>query len=407
MVFKRLPLFRISLNKNSVMIKIYTLKKNQNYIFQREVGICVLDTIERKHFYKNKSKLIKSLNYFLLTFLMILFTNSIKSQNIFSINFSDTSTYHTTCGSVNNAQWSVRNDSCMCYSPYYRMETLGCSNIDYNYKVNQSGSGTIKDIIYIQYQLNAGLWITDTIIYGKDYNSVHSISSSINICYGTVIRMRIIMVTSSKSDFWSIKNGDETITGNFVTYSTYPKPLPIELSSLKAKCTTTGSIISWTTSSEIKNDYFTVEKSTDLNHWEILTTIPGSLYSNTELSYSVEDKSVNSGQLIYYRLRQTDIDGQFKYFNIISRICNSESSFQVIGINSFDQQLNITFNTDVTELVTIEVYDISGNMKFKQNQMSVIGENMISTDYINLNSGIHMIALTQEGNRVTKKIMVN
>lgn len=101
-------------------------------------------------------------------------------------------------------------------------------------------------------------------------------------------------------------------------------PLPIEL--LEFTGINIGQInkLSWVTATETNNDLFTVERSSNGYTWEEIGTVDGSGNSSQAIRYSFVDSSPNSG-INYYRLKQTDFDGRFEYFNIIA-IDNSKSN---------------------------------------------------------------------------------
>ncbi len=64
----------------------------------------------------------------------------------------------------------------------------------------------------------------------------------------------------------------------------------------------------WQTASEMNNDLFTVERSSDLMHWQDIGSIPGAGTTFTAQTYQFIDHSPLEG-VAYYRIRQTDIDG--------------------------------------------------------------------------------------------------
>src|ERR1041385_9231891 len=85
----------------------------------------------------------------------------------------------------------------------------------------------------------------------------------------------------------------------------------------------------WTTASEINNDYFSVERSEDAISYQVVGTVKGAGNSTQELYYSLKDQSPVRG-INYYRLKQTDFDGHFKY----SEVC-SVSAQPVNGIKVY------------------------------------------------------------------------
>jgi len=91
-------------------------------------------------------------------------------------------------------------------------------------------------------------------------------------------------------------------------------PLPITLVSFEIKEVNETVEISWVTSSEENNDYFTIERSVDGTHYEIMNKVNGAGNSNEIKQYTIVDKNPMTGQL-YYRLSQTDFDGKSEVFD--------------------------------------------------------------------------------------------
>lgn len=94
--------------------------------------------------------------------------------------------------------------------------------------------------------------------------------------------------------------------------------LPIELLSFIASCQGDAALLEWSTASESGNDLFTIERSLDGEHWEAIGTVPGAGYSLETIHYSFRDPDP-SALLMYYRLRQTDLDGAFTFSPVVVR----------------------------------------------------------------------------------------
>jgi len=105
-------------------------------------------------------------------------------------------------------------------------------------------------------------------------------------------------------------------------------PLSIELISFTAIEQDHTVLINWKTASEINNDYFTIERSIDLNNWQVIGKTAGAGTSNQILSYKLTDENPFPG-LSYYRLKQTDYNGESHYSQIESVNFSSELSFQL------------------------------------------------------------------------------
>lgn len=75
--------------------------------------------------------------------------------------------------------------------------------------------------------------------------------------------------------------------------------------------------LTWQTASELNNDYFLVERSSDGHQYKEIAQIAGNGTTNTVSKYSFQDVSPVQGRN-YYRLKQVDADGHFQYSEIRS-----------------------------------------------------------------------------------------
>jgi hypothetical protein len=93
--------------------------------------------------------------------------------------------------------------------------------------------------------------------------------------------------------------------------------LPIELNYLTVDNSNDFNIITFETVTEINNDYFTIEHSTDGTYWDIIEYVTGSGNSNLPIKYAVEHNNYINGDN-YYRLTQYDYNGVYEVFDIIT-----------------------------------------------------------------------------------------
>lgn len=94
--------------------------------------------------------------------------------------------------------------------------------------------------------------------------------------------------------------------------------LPIELMSFSARLMSDQSVeLLWQTASEVNNDHFVIERSSDGMTFVEVGYINGQGNSNTVQNYSFTDRNAGSGTF-YYRLTQVDFDGQFEHFEMIA-----------------------------------------------------------------------------------------
>jgi hypothetical protein len=110
---------------------------------------------------------------------------------------------------------------------------------------------------------------------------------------------------------------------NFMSFSFFTlanltggtNPLPVELIDFSAKLDGDVVKLNWSTASELNNDFFAVERATDLEHFGEIENIPGSGTTKEVNHYEAIDPYPHYGRS-YYRLRQTDLDGNFSYSDL-------------------------------------------------------------------------------------------
>jgi len=93
--------------------------------------------------------------------------------------------------------------------------------------------------------------------------------------------------------------------------------LPVGITHFTAEASGPNVNVLWITESEVNNDYFTVERSKDGHNFEVVTNMPGAGNSSIQRNYSTIDNKPYEG-LSYYRLKQTDFNGDFEYSDIQS-----------------------------------------------------------------------------------------
>ena len=204
----------------------------------------------------------------------------------------------------------------------------------------------------------------------------------------------------------------------FTSFSEYgigttPFSLPIELINFNAQCDNNIITLSWSTASEINNDYFTVEKSFDAQNFKIFTTVTGAGYSNSILNYSVVDNSFENKEHrnIYYRLKQTDFDGRFTYSDIIKVSCSPTSNESLnihnLLVDNTNKRIKFSINTNSESKIKVRLIDVYGRVLFIINKKLYSGINTISFNNSSLTSGIYFLEVNNNEHVVTKKIVLN
>jgi len=156
--------------------------------------------------------------------------------------------------------------------------------------------------------------------------------------------------------------------------------------------------ISWQTASEINNDFFTVEKSKDAVNWEEVLRKSGAGNSQEILHYEDEDKFPVSGTS-YYRLKQTDFDGESTYSHIVP--INYSNNYFSIYPNPADGYVTIQLD-DIPNNVLLQIKDILGKTLLEQKANA-------TNTLINVSSlpkGIYYVEIVNDSYKYAKKLVL-
>ena len=168
--------------------------------------------------------------------------------------------------------------------------------------------------------------------------------------------------------------------------------MPIELLYFNAKVYNDIVKLAWATSMESNNSYFTIERSSGTVDFRFLQKINTEALggnSSATLSYIANDLNPYSG-VSYYRLKQTDLDGNFKYSDIVS-VYFDKNKFVSVYPNPTRGTLYIS-GVDINQTsLKAEWFDMSGRSLLKETKPV---QNGTATLNEQLNSGVYLLKIT-------------
>lgn len=171
-------------------------------------------------------------------------------------------------------------------------------------------------------------------------------------------------------------------------------PLPITLIAFNAQpVNNTEVLTTWSTASEINNHYFTIYRSKDAVHYEVVGNVDGAGNSNTVLSYQLTDSQPYTG-LSYYKLRQTDFNGDFEEFAPVAVLLTSNNSITAnVFPNPTTDLVSVSLNSKLADQGIIQIFDIAGALVWQQNIQTKDGANLFQFDVSSLAVGKYIISV--------------
>ena len=202
-------------------------------------------------------------------------------------------------------------------------------------------------------------------------------------------------------EFSSVSGGSTGLRNNrrFTIGPTnaFRTPLPIDMLSFKVNERGEHAQLSWETAQEINNDFFTIERSVDTHFWEEVGQVKGSGNSTVIQSYSFLDLNPGSG-LFYYRIKQTDFNGDFSYSQIKTITIISSLEFTCYP-NPSKGSVNIRFNDPIE--ARLQIYSSDGRLHYDKIDL----QNKFETIHLE-RAGVYSVVCSSVHGRLIKRIVI-
>jgi len=261
-------------------------------------------------------------------------------------------------------------------------------------------TGTIWDQFTIMRDVNKTT--NYTIVNGSSKNLSASWPGNFN--WSTSANTQSISVTppNNATTNYSVTDAFGCVTDNFSITTTVS--LPVSLLSYDAKLEADKVNVTWSTSSEVNTNEFIIEKSPlPSGNFQLVGKVKAAGESSTVLKYLFTDPEPLPG-ISYYRLSQTDIDGQIRYYDV-KKINNTKAKlFAVSQVANDNGMLILQIKTAQQENVQIRIFDITGKEIIKNNIIVSAGTNLRT---IALKSGSYVWEVkNNHGERATQVTIV-
>ncbi len=184
-----------------------------------------------------------------------------------------------------------------------------------------------------------------------------------------------------------------------------PEIFPIELVSFEGLIHEGNVYLEWVTASELNNDHFLIQRSTDGHLFQDVGTVLGVGNSQEKVRYVFQDGTPVNDRL-FYRLKQIDIDGSYSLSNVIE-VSSIPSTVGPISVQVFPNpastSLNIK-NQSLTPLQSIRMFDIYG-------KEVILDINHTSQDEYNVNlsqlmSGNYFLRVSSASEQQSHRVII-
>ncbi len=236
----------------------------------------------------------------------------------------------------------------ICFnSPVLNISGLGTINMSFS--VTRPGAGTTYVWVNFNYRVNGG-----------------ATQSSGNLTGGTGVTSSWNPTASGNTlELWSCMNA----TGNDDVYrlvsmnTNLGAPLPVRWMGIFSSLDKERRVhLSWSTASEVNNDFFEVQRSMDENRYEVIGEVKGAGNTTDRSQYTFIDETAIPGNTYYYRVKQVDFDGQTDYSIPLKVVVTS----MTIGIRISSNPVEDILRMDIDKLpdfpAEVYIYSMQGQL---------------------------------------------
>ncbi len=189
-------------------------------------------------------------------------------------------------------------------------------------------------------------------------------------------------------------------------------PLPVSLINLSGSRQNSDILLTWTTATEQHNKGFEVERSTNGSSFTtvgFVETKAANGNSNQMLTYQFTDNKA-SGNAVYYRLAQVDLDGRKRLSNVIylnGQPGITATAFNNLYPNPAKNMLTLVVESKSAEKATVMITDLNGRVMHNQQVQLTTGTNTVNVNVNRLAIGFYLATVVQSesGQKETLKFM--
>ncbi len=200
---------------------------------------------------------------------------------------------------------------------------------------------------------------------------------------------------------------DLTIGGSG-TIDCSPVFLPVSLVSFDAINQGAHNFISWVTNIELNNDFYTVERSKNGFDWEVAGYKDAVGNTQQMTYYSLRDEKPHF-PVTYYRLKQTDTDGQYSYSEVVAVNTNRVSEGLVTELypNPASDFVTFTFNGDMKGApLSVSIVNAQGVTVDQYEYSNLQSGNPVTMKTSHLAIGAYQVVFSHEDKDTMQKLVI-
>jgi len=169
--------------------------------------------------------------------------------------------------------------------------------------------------------------------------------------------------------------------------------VPVTWLSFTGKTINKDNVLDWATASEQNSRNFNVERSMNGTQFTSIGTVAAAGNSSTRRDYQFIDKNIDllNAPVMYYRIRQNDLDGSFRNSNVVRLTYNQKEILNsIVYPNPTQGMITITVGDHALIGTVASIFDVNGKL-LERVKITANSQVINMTKYVN---GTYIIKLS-------------
>jgi len=182
--------------------------------------------------------------------------------------------------------------------------------------------------------------------------------------------------------------------------------VPVEMTFFNASLDNKKVVLNWQTASELDNEGFEVQKSSNGQTFAELGFVNSTRSTGIKDYRYVDNNPING--INYYRLKQKDYNGNYEYSDVISvKNSNIVSPISIYpNPVSINEPVNVFVDSNNNEVAQVKVYSITGAVISSKDYSLNAGLNKVRVQTSNLAEGLYIISVEMGTERFNKRLII-
>ena len=173
--------------------------------------------------------------------------------------------------------------------------------------------------------------------------------------------------------------------------------LPVTSLELNGRLNSNNAVLNWITKGEINTLSFDVERSVDGRNYIAVGNVAALNQPGTNL-YTYSDNNITAfgAAVIYYRIKQKDINGRFSYSGIVALSIDKQKNAVRFYPNPVITKADLSVTVNQPGQVVLKIFDNTGRLLVQKQLTVSTGTNVLPVDLVYLAKGLYYLELKGE-----------